>query len=549
MMNSFADTTDRLRPHGGGGPGPLVSVLMPTFNRRRYLAASLASALAQTHRNLEIFVIRDGGEEVADVVRSFRDPRIVFLDRKENRGKPHSLNEALSCAQGKYIAYLDDDDAWYPHHVETLVHAMETQTDCQAAYSDLYRVYCEVRPDGERVVLSKHVEISRDFDRFLMLYFNHVLHVSLMHRRDLLSKTGPYNESLNILIDWDINRRTAFFSDFHHVPSITGEFYCPLKNSDRISDVRRRDSEDYLRNVLTIRTKNPPKPWPKMGELSIIMALDRLDHEVGQTLMRVWRHTFYPYQLYLPLPPADLARLDIGMPNVVCVPVDPQSSVDERVDIALQKTQGPYVAVVPNGLPIEDMWVEDAVHAILHSGANREGFLLEGTDSTRWGAVVRRTDLLQARNAHPHLSVEASLTACGLRVRRPRPEELPFQFDELLRHGKLAEAEGDWTLAAQLFEKMGGRYGNELWMKTVAARAYFEAGDRVQAGRLSREVNRVRPAIDTLLLEAKVRRQERDFDGAIRLLTDAEQWLSGPVRPEPSHQGTRMQYQQTRGGV
>ena len=527
MMNSFGDTTDRLRPSGGTGTGPLVSVLMPTYNRRRYMAGALASALAQTHRNLEIFVIRDGGEQVADVVRSFRDPRVVFIDRQDNRGKPRSLNEALAKAQGKYVAYLDDDDIWYPHHIETLVHALETQTDCQAAYSDLYRVYCQVRPDGERVVLSKHVEISRDFDRFLMLYFNHVLHVSLMHRRDLLEKTGPYTESLNILIDWDINRRLAFFSDFHHVLSITGEFYCPLKESDRISDVRRRDSEDYLRNVLTIRTTNPPKPWPKMDELSIIVALDRLDHEVGQTLMRVWRHTFYPYRLYLPLPPADVARLESDMPNVVLVPVEPQSSVDERVDVALQQAEGEYVAVVPIGLPIEDMWVEDAVHAIIHNGAAREGFLLEGPDPARRGVVVRRADLLRARNAYPHLSVEASLTACGIRVRSPGPQELPFQFDELLRQGKTAEADGNWSLAARLFEQMGERYHNELWMKTMAARAYFEAGSHTEAARLSREVNAVRPAIDTLLLEAKVRRQKRDFAGAIQLLSEAERWLSG----------------------
>jgi len=522
---------------------------MPTFNRRRYLAGALGSILAQTHRNLEIFVIRDGGEDVADVVRSFQDPRIVFIDRKENRGKPASLNEALAKAQGKYVAYLDDDDAWYPNHVETLVHALETETDCHAAYSDLYRVYCELRPDGERVVLSKHVEISRDFDRFLMLYFNHVLHVSLMHRRDLFEKTGPYTESLNILIDWDINRRTAFFSDFHHVLSITGEFYCPLKNSDRISDVRRKDSDDYLRNVLAIRTKNPPKPWAKMEELAIIMALDRLDHEVGRTLMKVWRHTFYPYRLYLPLPPADLARLDIEMPNVVLVPVDPRSSVDERVDVALQKADAPYVAVVPMGLPIEDMWVEDAMHAILHSGQNREGFLLGGAERGRWGAVVRRADLQQARAAYPHLSVESSLAACGVRMRSPAPEELPFQFDELLRQGKAAEAEGDWTLAARLFRRMGRQYGNGLWMKTMAARAYFEAGNVALASRLSQEVNRTRPAVDTLLLEAKVRRQERDFAGAIGLLREAERRLAGSVRAEPAQEEARMQHQKTCGGV
>ncbi len=549
MTDFFGETTGWLPANGGAGRGPLVSVLMPTYNRRRYLATSLASALSQTYRNLEVFVIRDGGEEIADVVRSFHDPRIVFIDRKENRGKPRSLNEALSRAQGTYVAYLDDDDLWYPHHVETLVHALETQTDCQAAYSDLYRVYCEVRPDGERVVLSKHVEISRDFDRFLMLYFNHVLHVSLMHRRDLLEKTGPYTESLNILIDWDINRRTAFFSDFHHVLSITGEFYCPLKNSDRISDVRRRDSEDYLRNVLTIRTTNPPKPWPKMDELSIIVATNRLTHEVGQTLMRVWRHTFYPYRLYLPLSSADLKRLDLQMPNVVLVPVEPQSSVDERVDVALQQAEGKYVAIVPGGLPIGDMWVEDAVHAILRNGTNREGVLLGGTDPAQRGVVVARSDLLQARQAHPHLSVEASLTAHGVRVRSPRPEELPFQFDELLRQGKLAEADGDWALAARLFEQMGQRYHNGLWMKTMAARAYFEAGNRMKAGRLSREVNRVRPAIDTLLLEAKVRRQARDFTGAIRLLDEAERWLSGQVNTASAYPVIRGPRRRILGGV
>ncbi|HNS20138.1 MAG TPA: glycosyltransferase [Sedimentisphaerales bacterium] len=549
MADSFGETTGRGRSSTSMGGGPLVSVLLPTYNRRRYLPGALASVLAQTHRELQVLVVRDGGEEVADVVRSFHDPRVVFIDRKENRGKPHSLNEALSRAQGKYVAYLDDDDAWYPHHVETLVRALETETDCQVAYSDLYRVYCETRPGSERVVRSKYVEISRDFDRFLMLYFNHVLHVSLMHRRDLLDKTGPYTESLNILIDWDITRRLAFFSDFHHSLTITGEFYCPLNESDRISDVRRRDSEDYLRNVLAIRTTHPPRPWPKIGELSIILATDHLDQQVGQTLMRIWRHTFYPYRLYLPLPAADLSRLNIGMPNVVLVPVEPQSSVDERVDVALQRIESGYVGIMPAGLPVEDMWIEDPMHAILHNDKGREGFLIEGACNGRWGAVVSRADLQWARQAHPHLSVEASLMACGVRVRRPKPEELAFQFDELLRRGKLAEADGDWLVAARLFEQMGRQYRNELWMKTMAARAYCEAGQLEKAGHLSREVNRVRPTIDTLLLEAKVCRQERDFAGAIRLLSRAEQGLSGCMDSSPIRPGTTVQYSQTPGGV
>lgn len=318
--------------------GPLVSVLLPTFNRRSSLPDALASIVQQTYRNLEIFVINDGGEDVSDIVRSFDEPRVTFIDRRENRGKPYSLNEALSRARGKYVAYLDDDDVYYPYHVKVLVDALEDQTDCQVAYTDLYKAYCNVLPNGSREVLSKHVEISRDFDRFLMLYFNHVLHVSLMHRRDLLDKTGLYNENLNVLIDWDMTRRLAFFCDFHHVPTITGEFYSPVTNSDRISVQRRKDSEEYLRNILAIRTTNPPKPWSKIDELSIILVIDQLDRSVAETFARIWRYTFYPYQLYVPLPSADISRLNIEMPNVVLVPVNAQSSTDERVDVARSRS-------------------------------------------------------------------------------------------------------------------------------------------------------------------------------------------------------------------
>jgi hypothetical protein len=504
--------------------GPLVSVLLPTFNRPRYLAQALASVVRQTYRNLQIVVVNDGGEDVSGIVRSFDDPRIEFIDRKENRGKPFSLNEALARARGEYVAYLDDDDVYYPHHVGVLVQILESTPNCDVAYSDLYKTYCNVLPDGYRQVLSKHVEISRDFDRFLMLYFNHVLHVSLVHRRDLLERTGLYNEDLSILIDWDMTRRLAFFADFHHVPVITGEFYSPVGPSDRISFQQRQDSEQYLRNILAIRTTRPAQPWPQLDDLSIILLVDRLDERLADTMLRIWRHTFYPYRLLLPLPPSDASRLNIRMPNVVHVPVDSQSSAAERVDVAMLQADGCYVAVVPVGLPVEEMWVENPLYAVSKSG-ECEGCLIDGATARSWAAVLRRSDLQRARSAHPHLSVEASLAATGVRVRKPREEELPFQFDERLRRAKLAEADGDWATAARTFERMAEEHRNELWMKTMAARAYFESGDHVRAGRLSQEVNQRRPTVDTLLLEAKICREKKDFRSALRLLRQCEQCL------------------------
>jgi len=516
-----------LQNTANGSCGPLVSVLIPTHNRRTLLPVALSSVVHQDYNNLEIFVIRDGGDDVNDIVGSFDDPRIIFIDRKENRGIPFTLNEGLSQARGKYVCYLGDDDLFYPHHVSTLVNALENQTDCQVAYSDLYRTYCRVNPDGSREVLSKVVEISRDFDRFFMLYYNHVLHVSLMHRRDLLEKIGPYNKDLNVLIDWDLTRKLCFFSDFHHVYEITGEFYSPVGESDRVSVQRRKDKSEYFRNVMTIRTTRPPKPWPKIKDMSIIFTMDRLNKQAAKTLISIWQYTFYPYEVYLPLSQADLDKLNTDMPNVITVVVEPRASKAERIDAALAGCDGDYIAIVPAGFPIRDFWVEDSLYAMNNSSAEREGFELEDSTDKLRAVLVKKDDLEYARKSFPHLSVRESLKAAGITIRRLLPEDIPFQFDQLLHEARAAEKDGDWVKAARIFEYIAEHYQNKLLMNSLAARAFFEAGNHTRATELVCEINRQRPTVDTLLLEAKINHKEKDFNSAIELLKKAEQILSG----------------------
>ncbi|MHC4126365.1 MAG: glycosyltransferase, partial [Planctomycetota bacterium] len=504
-----------------------VSVLIPTFNRPRYLSEALASVLRQSYTNLQIIVVNDGGEDVSDVIESYDDQRVTFINRKLNRGKAFSLNEALAEAKGKYVAYLDDDDLYYPNHIETLVNALEEQPNRQVAYSDLYKTYCQTLPDGNRQVLSKVVEVGRDFDRFLMLYFNHVFHVSLMHSRALLEKTGLYNEDLNILIDWDMTKRLAFFADFHHVCAITGEFYSPVGDSDRISIQQRKDNNNYVRNILTIRTTRPAKPWTKIKDLSIILTLDRLDHKIGKTIGYIWRHTFYPYKVYLPIPQTCFNKINTDMPNLVCVPVSSSVDTVQQVDAALNVCEGEYVAIVPSGFPVNEMWVEDPLYGLINTSPGGEAIELEASKDGLWSAVLAKDDLQYARETFSNLPIRESLEAAGIVLRRLQPEEIPFQFDTLLKQAKLAEKDGNWSHAAKVFQYIADHYQNRLWMKILAAKAFFKAGCHSKAAELSNEINCDRPTVDTLLLEAKVKREQKDIRSAIELLETAEGILEG----------------------
>ncbi len=115
---------------------PLVSILMPTYRRPHYLQNSLATAVGQTYRNLEI-IVRDNasGDETPNEVRSFSDPRIVFLQAKSTVSPTENCNECLNVATGKFCLMLSDDDEITRNYVEDLAGALERDDDISIAYS------------------------------------------------------------------------------------------------------------------------------------------------------------------------------------------------------------------------------------------------------------------------------------------------------------------------------------------------------------------------------------------------------------------------------
>ncbi|MCK4887701.1 MAG: glycosyltransferase [Planctomycetes bacterium] len=505
---------------------PLVSIIIPTFNRRLYLPCALGSAVKQDYENIEIFVVNDGGEDVSDIVNSFDDPRIIFINKEENRGKPHSLNLALAKATGKYVCYLDDDDIYYSNHVSTLVGVLESNPDYHVAYSDLYKVYCRILPDGSRQVLSKVVEVSRDFDRYFMFYFNHCLHVSLMHRRDLLEKTGLYNEDLSILVDWDIARRFAFFTDFYHVEDITAEFYSSLEDDDRISIKGRKDLGKYKKNVLAIRKTRPTKPWYKTKDLSIIFDTDEVCGNSINTIGQVVGHTFYPYILYIPMPAHRWAQINSNFANMINVDVAEQVSRLEKIDKALNECEGEYVVILPDGFSITDLWVEKATYALDNSCKN-ECFELEDSSEYCFAVAARKEDFIKARNQFPEYSLRDSLNAAGLTVKKLNEVASPFEFDSYIHLAIQKEEDGDWKKAIEIYEYLAKSSQNQLWIKTCIVNACFEAGYYNAAIKFSEELNNKRPTVNTLLRHAKICRKMNDYSGAIGLLKKAEQILEG----------------------
>lgn len=281
--------------HSQGAAPPKVTVLMSTYNRPEYLKDAIASVIRQELIQWELLVINDGGVDVGDIVSSFQDPRIRYIHRRRNRWKAACSNLGMQQARGEYIAYLDDDDKWYPQHLRVLADVLDQNPQIGAVYSDLYAVvFLKDRDTGQRYPLHKEIHVSRDFNRDFMFYYNHVLHVSLMHRKSLGLLAGGYDENITVLDDWNINRKLAFLTDFKYVPMLTGEYFIPVGKSDRNSSLEREDPQRFHHNMRKIKADLPPLPWPQVRRFAVIIPVRDWSEAAVARLNSLYDTIYYP---------------------------------------------------------------------------------------------------------------------------------------------------------------------------------------------------------------------------------------------------------------
>lgn len=211
------------RRQGSTAPLPLVSVILPTFNRPELLAKALQSIMTQTFRDYEVIVINDAGVDVAPLVNHFNNTgNFRYINKETNQGLAAARNTGIRAAKGKYLAYLDDDDVFYPDHLETLVNFLEGN-QYRVAYTNAYRAIQEKNGDTYTTV-QKDNPYDDDYDADRLLVENYIPVLCVMHERKCLDQAGLFDESLPRHEDWDLWIRLSQRYPFGHIRKTTAEF-------------------------------------------------------------------------------------------------------------------------------------------------------------------------------------------------------------------------------------------------------------------------------------------------------------------------------------
>lgn len=215
-----------------------VSVIIPTRNRASELRVSVQSVLDQEYGNYEIIVVDDAGtDETEEVLKSFGSEKILYLKLERNMGPSRARNEGILRAGGRYIAYLDDDDVYYPGHLALLAGYLEKHPSMDAVYSNSWWVYGNL--DGRTFVPKRRTLLDRrpeEFDRDLLCRHNWIVPMNLMHKKSVFSRAGLFNEDLSKFEDWDLFLRFSMRAKFAQLNDITGEYRWKENNASVVGN-------------------------------------------------------------------------------------------------------------------------------------------------------------------------------------------------------------------------------------------------------------------------------------------------------------------------
>jgi len=195
-----------------------VSIVMPTFNRPKYLRAAIDSVFNQSFRDWEFLIADDGsGPETQDFLRTLEDPPRIKVFRLSHTGNPGAVrNAALREAKGEYVAFLDSDDVWMPQKLQMQIESLRSHIGREWSYTGFTLV-----DDSGSPLTGARAKRCPAIDGWildpLIREEAFVVQSSVVVRRELIQRLGGYDDDLPVCEDYELGVRLAQHSEIDFI--------------------------------------------------------------------------------------------------------------------------------------------------------------------------------------------------------------------------------------------------------------------------------------------------------------------------------------------
>jgi len=260
---------------------PLVSVIIPAFNRANILKNAIESVQAQTHTQWEAIVVDDGSKDnTCDVVSGMAqdDGRIRLVRHEENRKAQAARNTGIRAAKGEWIAFLDSDDEYLPDSIEK---RLETalKENVHIVHSDCFII----KPGKEKELYGIRPLAGNVYRE--MLEKEGPVFPALFVSKKVLEEIGLLDEKIKAYQEWDTTIRLAKNNAFGFYPEPTFIY------DYRCEDAMSRDSVQNGKGYEQIVHKHFIEIWKYLGMKGLAFHYDKAAkwYKEGKDFWNTWR--------------------------------------------------------------------------------------------------------------------------------------------------------------------------------------------------------------------------------------------------------------------
>jgi glycosyltransferase involved in cell wall biosynthesis len=213
-------------------PAPLFSVVIPLYNKERYIRRTLASVLSQTFSDFEVVVVDDGStDQGSGIVKSCEDARIRLV-RQPNGGVSAARNRGITEARGKWIAFLDADDEYRASFLQTVCACAERFPQAGAIYARAAwmkgQTQVNIPLDG-----AGEPRLLADYLHFVAYEKGYEMNPSAVAvRKDTFDRAGLFPVGIKIGEDSDMWLRVAWATDIAYIPEFLAVYHMEAGNSN-----------------------------------------------------------------------------------------------------------------------------------------------------------------------------------------------------------------------------------------------------------------------------------------------------------------------------
>lgn len=168
---------------------PLISVITPSYNSARFLEETIKSVIAQSYMNWEMIIVDDcSTDNSLDIIKVFskKDDRIHYLQLSENSGAAVARNTAIRESNGRFIAFLDSDDQWFPEK-------LEEQYEFMQKYNLAFSYTSYINMDENGVVNDTVVKVPAEVNYKQLLRQNVIGCLTVMLNKEMIGDIEMVN--------------------------------------------------------------------------------------------------------------------------------------------------------------------------------------------------------------------------------------------------------------------------------------------------------------------------------------------------------------------